>query len=361
MSTLQKVNLGTPPTAVDGDTARGANTKANANVDVLNTQIALTSNPATITAPQALTIAHVGKRVNINLASAGTVNLPAAATCAADQVIHLRNIGATVVTLAITVGSGDAVGLSKLNAGESVLMDTDGVHAWAVLMRGRSNSDSETLNARPIWGGLTPWDSGNLVSPIVAAGAQTITGTKTFSGAQVVISKIPASNNFNDAPLYVSGLTGNGSIGLNSNNNASSLVVRCSATGSAFEVVNFNQAAYGPITCSVLSQTSDLRLKNDVSTIEGAMQKLRNLRGVYYTMDGERGVGVIAQEVKLEFPELVQELPQDLDGPPRPGDQPLLGVKYANMVGALLQGLLETDAALRSAIARVEALEARPA
>ncbi|WP_250451210.1 hypothetical protein [Caballeronia sp. ATUFL_M2_KS44] len=148
MATLQKVNLGTPPTAVDGDTARGANTKANANVDVLSTQIALVSNAATITSAQALTNAHVGKRVNINLATTGTINLPAASTCAVDQVIHLRNVGGTLVTLAITAGSGDTLSLSRLNPGESALLDTDGVHAWSCLLRGRTNSDNETITGR---------------------------------------------------------------------------------------------------------------------------------------------------------------------------------------------------------------------
>ncbi|TGP43474.1 hypothetical protein EN871_16845 [bacterium M00.F.Ca.ET.228.01.1.1] len=145
MASLQKVALGTPPSAVDGDTVRVANTKANANVDVLNTQVALTS-AAGITAAQALTVAHVGKRVNIALAQAGVINLPAASTCAADNVILLRNIGTTVVTLAITGGSADTVGLSRLNPGESALMDTDGIHGWTVLMRGRTNSDNEIVN-----------------------------------------------------------------------------------------------------------------------------------------------------------------------------------------------------------------------
>lgn len=145
MSSLQKVNLGTPPTAVDGDTSRGANTKMNANVDVLNTQAILTSSAALITAAQALTVAHVGKRVNISLAAAGTINLPVASTCAADNVIHLRNVGATLVTLAITVGSGDTASLTTLAAGESAIMDTDGVHAWTCAMRGRSNSANETV------------------------------------------------------------------------------------------------------------------------------------------------------------------------------------------------------------------------
>ncbi|MBR8219937.1 hypothetical protein [Burkholderia vietnamiensis] len=145
MTALQKINQGTAPAGSDGDTVRSAFSKVNSNVDVLNTQAALTSS-AVITAAQALTNAHVGKRVSINLATAGVINMPAAATCAADNVILLRNVGTTIATLAITTGSGDTVSLSKLNPGETALMDTDGVHAWNVLMRGRTNSDNEVVN-----------------------------------------------------------------------------------------------------------------------------------------------------------------------------------------------------------------------
>lgn len=212
MTALQKINQGTAPAGSDGDTVRSAFSKVNSNVDVLNTQAALTSS-AVITAAQALTNAYVGKRVNINLTSAGTINMPAASTCAADQVTLLRNIGTTVATLAIATGSGDTVSLSKLNPGETALMDTDGIHAWNVLMRGRTNSDNEsvsgslnvtgnasvggtlgvsgasTFSMRPTFAGKTPWDSGNLNPGLILLETQGPTGVanvfKNLSGFNV--------------------------------------------------------------------------------------------------------------------------------------------------------------------------------
>lgn len=172
MTALQTVNLGTAPAGTDGDPVRTAFTKANSNVVVLNGQAALTSAAATITTAQALTAAlHVGKRVNISLASPGTINLPAASTCAADQVTLLRNIGTAIVTLAITTGSGDTVALSKLNPGETALMDTDGVHAWSVLMRGRTNSDNEVVNGNCAVNGSE-----------TVSGTLAVTGLCTFTG-----------------------------------------------------------------------------------------------------------------------------------------------------------------------------------
>ncbi|WP_087754122.1 tail fiber domain-containing protein [Paraburkholderia caledonica] len=190
MTSLQKVVLGTPPSAVDGDTVRVANTKANANVDVLNTQAALTSATG-ITAAQALTAANIGKRINIALAAAGVINLPSASTCAADNVLLLRNIGTTVVTLAITAGSGDTIALSKLNPGEAALMDTDGVHAWTVLMRGRTNSDNEIVN-----GNCTV--NGNET----VGGTLSVTGNTTTGG---VLAAAPAAG---DASIVVSRAAG---------------------------------------------------------------------------------------------------------------------------------------------------------
>lgn len=153
MSNLQKVNLGTPPAAIDGDTVRVANTKMNANVDVLSTQAALTSAAATITAAQALTTAHVGKRVTFNLAAAGVINLPSAAACEADSVILLRNIGTATATLAIAAGSGDTVALSRLGPGETAMLDTNGVHAWNVLMRGRTTANDDSVPGNLAVGG----------------------------------------------------------------------------------------------------------------------------------------------------------------------------------------------------------------
>ncbi|HIC7213950.1 tail fiber domain-containing protein [Burkholderia stabilis] len=207
MTALQKINQGTAPAGSDGDTVRSAFSKVNSNVDVLNTQAALTSS-AVITAPQALTNAYVGKRVNINLTSAGTINMPAASTCAADQVTLLRNIGTTVVTLAITTGSGDTVALSKLNPGESVLMDTDGVHAWNMLMRGRTNSDNEVVN-----GNCTVNGNETVGGTLSVTGLSTFTGGASFgAGGQATISAAGAYSGVSAA--YTGNVTVGGTLGV---------------------------------------------------------------------------------------------------------------------------------------------------
>ncbi|WP_416046673.1 phage tail protein [Cupriavidus basilensis] len=176
MSNLQKVNLGTPPLATDGDTVRSANAKMNANVDVLNAQAALTSAPS-ITASQALTAAHVGKRVTINLAAPGVITLPPAAVCGADSVILLRNIGKAVATLAITAGSDDTLALSKIGLGETAMLDSNGAHTWNVLMRGRTTANDDSVPGNFAVGG-----SLNVAGPITTAGPIETTGTLAAGG-----------------------------------------------------------------------------------------------------------------------------------------------------------------------------------
>lgn len=146
MANLQKVVLGTPPDAKDGDTSRTANAKANSNVDVLNLQAALTTYPTQITANQDLPPDCVGKRVNIfNPASVG---LPPASAAGPDGLVVLRNVG--TVSTGIWPGGGNPTApqaaFMTLHPGESVAFDTDGVNPWRVLLRGRAGGANETID-----------------------------------------------------------------------------------------------------------------------------------------------------------------------------------------------------------------------
>ena len=78
---------------------------------------------------------------------------------------------------------------------------------------------------------------------------------------------------------------------------------------------------------------SDERLKENVETIEGALDKVLQMRGVTYNYkselnDGQRGTGVIAQEMQQVMPEVVEE-----------GEY--LSVAYGNIVGVLIEAVKE--------------------
>jgi hypothetical protein len=96
---------------------------------------------------------------------------------------------------------------------------------------------------------------------------------------------------------------------------------------------------------------SDLRLKEDVQVIQNALFKIKQLDGVTYTRNDlddktRRYAGVIAQQVELVLPEVVE---QDEDG--------LKNVAYGNMVSLLVEAIKEQDKEVTDLRARVAQLE----
>ncbi|NPT39728.1 tail fiber domain-containing protein, partial [Paraburkholderia xenovorans] len=85
-------------------------------------------------------------------------------------------------TLASKTGSGDSVALSKLNPGEAVLMDTDGVHAWTVLMRGRTNSDNEVVNGNFTVSGNSTVNNSTVNGNETIGGSLSVAGPTKISG-----------------------------------------------------------------------------------------------------------------------------------------------------------------------------------
>jgi len=89
----------------------------------------------------------------------------------------------------------------------------------------------------------------------------------------------------------------------------------------------------GNMTCGgALTATGDITafsseaLKNDIKTIDNALDKVSNMRGVYYTKDGEAGTGVIAEEIEKVLPEVVRE-----------GEHK--SVAYGNITGILIEAI----------------------
>lgn len=77
---------------------------------------------------------------------------------------------------------------------------------------------------------------------------------------------------------------------------------------------------------------SDLRLKSNVKTIDGALEKVKKLRGVEFDKAGRHEIGVIAQEVQHIIPEVVLEGTDDMK---------ILSVAYGNLVGLLIEAIKE--------------------
>ena len=82
----------------------------------------------------------------------------------------------------------------------------------------------------------------------------------------------------------------------------------------------------GTVSATEVTATSDERLKSNIQTIDNALDKVMSMRGVTYTMQAEKGTGVIAQEVEKILPEVVV-------------DNEYKSVAYGNMVGVLIEAI----------------------
>ena len=95
----------------------------------------------------------------------------------------------------------------------------------------------------------------------------------------------------------------------------------------------YNITTTGDITAANFNTTSDESLKDNVETIENALAKVINMRGVNFDIDGRSSTGVIAQEMEQVLPQVVNERE---DG--------IKTVSYGNLVGVLIEAIKELKA-----------------
>jgi len=98
--------------------------------------------------------------------------------------------------------------------------------------------------------------------------------------------------------------------------------------GSAITALTLDMSGAGAATFNNdVTAFSDERLKTDIQTIENALEKVSQMRGVTFKRDGVDGTGVIAQEVQPHLPEVIHD------------KQEYLSVAYGNMVGILIEAI----------------------
>jgi len=112
------------------------------------------------------------------------------------------------------------------------------------------------------------------------------------------------------------------------------------------------------ITTSTAWQVSDVRYKTDINAIDNALSKVLKLNGVTFRWNDEAlampgynettQIGLIAQEVQEQIPELVKTAP---DGS--------LSVSYSNLTAVLIEAIKEQQKELDEKEARIRMLEER--
>lgn len=239
--------------------------------------------------------------------------------------------GNTTLSGTLAVSGAATLASNGLNVGSGQLNVTGG----NVSMSGNlSVTGTSAFTGNSAFSTLSASGAATLSSTLAVTGATTLNAATTINLASAGALNINTSGTLNGLRFY-SGGTITGQLGASTtypfyvSNSAGTAMIYSDTSG------NFTAAAN-------ISAYSDAKLKTNVNTIDGALELVERLRGVYYERidSGDKGIGVIAQEVREVFPQAVQ----NNDG--------TLSVLYGNLVGPLIEAVKELSA-------RVKELEAR--
>jgi len=101
---------------------------------------------------------------------------------------------------------------------------------------------------------------------------------------------------------------------------------------------NITSDVYAAVIADSFNCASDMNLKKNIVVLDGALDKIDAMRGVYHdwidpSQSQDRQIGVIAQEVQSVYPELVAV-----------GGNGFLSVNYPKLTAVLLQSIKELKA-----------------
>ena len=248
--------------------------------------------------------------------NAGTVNIKDEASS--------ETMASFVSDGAVTLNHDNTARLATTSAGIDVTgtLAVSGTSAFTGKITSDNGIDIDNIN---IDGTTIALSSGDLTVDVAGdiildAGGTNVTlkddgttyGQLTNSSTNFVIK-----SNSSNADLIFKGNDGGTEI--------TALTLDMSAAGAA--TFNSSVTADGDVTAF-----SDMRIKHDIETIEGALAKVSDMRGVYFKRNnGEAGTGVIAQEIENILPEVVK-------------DGEYKSVAYGNMVGILIEAIKELKA-----------------
>ena len=124
-----------------------------------------------------------------------------------------------------------------------------------------------------------------------------------------------------------------------SNVSDADLLIKGNDGGSSITACTFDMSAAGAATFNNdVTAFSDVRLKEEISTIDNALTRVKGMRGVFFDRTDNsqiRQTGVIAQEVEPFLPEVVRETKDE---------NKIKSVAYGNMVGVLIEAIKELNA-----------------
>ena len=311
------------------------------NVNINGAQIGHTDDTDLVTlADQAVTIAGSltlsgGLTVNGTTTTVATTN-----TVATDSLIELANgtSGSPANDAGIVIERGSANN-AFMGFDESADKFIVGTGTFTGASTGDLTITTGTLVAN-LEGNVTGDTTGTNIGTLKKTASDTTFTLPASDGSSGQFLKTDGSGNLSFATVsttidLTADVTGvlpvaNGGTGVSSitanklltGNGTSAMTVESGLTydGSTFTVS-------GTVSATEVTATSDERLKSDIETIDNALDKVMNMRGVTYTMQDQKGTGVVAQEIEKILPEVV------IDG------EEYKSVAYGNMVGVLIEAI----------------------
>ena len=221
--------------------------------------------------------------------------------------------------------TGSRAGLLGFNSSGDIITVSDFDFAFA----GHTHDDryyTKTQLSNSGGGGVVHWDN-------ISAKPSTFTPSyHTHDGYHVRISTGDTITGYHN---FINGFA------VNSIDSSDRFLVKSSNAGT--QTVNNNVNVNGDLYCSGnVTAYSDARLKDEITTIEDALDKIVKIGGYNFTWNeqsgknGQRDVGVIAQEIEAILPNVVKEV----DG--------YKSVDYGRIVPLLIEGIKELYSELKS-------------
>tara|TARA_R110000772_G_scaffold229993_1_gene340803 strand:- start:6316 stop:7608 length:1293 start_codon:yes stop_codon:yes gene_type:complete len=245
-----------------------------------------------------------------------------------DQIdIKIANIDVANVT---TANSGDLVITNAVQDKDITFKGDDGGGAITALSLDMSDAGKATFN------GVVDADAGVTVDNITIDGTEIdlSSGDLTLDVAgDIILDAAGEQVRFHDGSALI------GMVNMDSDNltikvetSDKDMIFQGNDGGSAITALTLDMSAAGKATFNDdVVAFSDERLKSDIKTIDNALDKVSQMRGVSFVKNGHKSIGVIAQEVQKVFPEIVSTEKKD-------GEE-YLGVAYGNIVGVLIEAI----------------------
>ena len=255
-------------------------------------------------------------------------------TADTDDQIDIKIGNTDVATL--TNSSSDFVITSAVQDKDIIFKGDDAGSPITALTLDMSEAGAATFNAGATFGGVVDADSGITIDNITIDGTEIdlSSGDLTLDVAGDII--LDAGGN--DVKIDSGGTTiahftnSSSDFVIESKVADKDIIIKGLDDSSVITACTFDMSAAGKATFNDdVVAFSDERLKSDIKTIDNALDKVSQMRGVSFVKNGHKSIGVIAQEVQKVLPEIVSTEKKD--------GQEYLGVAYGNIVGVLIEAI----------------------